>query len=150
MIPKKASGHAPTSVACLMKIAVHPMKSTLTAVALLLAAQLAAIPTLAAGQAENLRCEYRENPLGLDELTPRLSWQMKADERGQRQVNERLMKLEDEAEQLAPAPAGGEAVRAESLPAALRLGGGETRRQFHFEILRHLPSGELVPIYRTG
>ena len=27
-------------------------------------------------QAVNLRCEYRENPLGLDDLRPRFSWQL--------------------------------------------------------------------------
>jgi len=36
----------------------------------------------------HLRCEYRENPLGIDVLKPRLSWQLKAlssTERGQKQ-----------------------------------------------------------------
>ena len=35
----------------------------------------------------NLRCEYIENPLGIDALHPRLSWQLRAgEERGQRQT----------------------------------------------------------------
>ena len=35
---------------------------------------------------QNLRCEYLENPLGIDVLAPRLSWSLQADERGQRQT----------------------------------------------------------------
>jgi alpha-L-rhamnosidase len=35
---------------------------------------------------ERLRCEYRDNPLGIDVTAPRLSWIVKADERGQRQT----------------------------------------------------------------
>ena len=29
-----------------------------------------------------LRCEYRENPLGIDVRAPRLSWQLDSQERG--------------------------------------------------------------------
>ncbi len=35
---------------------------------------------------ENLRCEYLENPLGIDETAPRLSWTLQSDRRGQRQT----------------------------------------------------------------
>jgi alpha-L-rhamnosidase len=34
----------------------------------------------------NLRCEYRANPLGLDTVPPRLSWQLQSDRRGARQT----------------------------------------------------------------
>lgn len=34
----------------------------------------------------NLRCEYRENPLGIDVLQPRLSWQLVTDRQGARQT----------------------------------------------------------------
>lgn len=34
----------------------------------------------------NLRCEYRANPLGLDVVAPRLSWQLQSDQRGARQT----------------------------------------------------------------
>ena len=37
-------------------------------------------------QAQNLRCEYRANPLGIGEAQPRLSWQLQAAERGQGQT----------------------------------------------------------------
>lgn len=37
-----------------------------------------------------LRCEYRENPLGLDETRPRLTWRMESDERDQRQTAYRI------------------------------------------------------------
>ena len=33
-----------------------------------------------------LRCEYRSNPLGVDVLQPRLSWQLQTDRRGARQT----------------------------------------------------------------
>lgn len=33
-----------------------------------------------------LRCEYRVNPLGIDEAQPRLTWRMESAERGQRQT----------------------------------------------------------------
>lgn len=34
----------------------------------------------------NLRCEYFVNPLGIDTLKPRLSWELRSDERGQKQT----------------------------------------------------------------
>jgi alpha-L-rhamnosidase len=34
----------------------------------------------------NLRCEYLKNPLGIDVATPRLSWIIKSDQRGQKQT----------------------------------------------------------------
>ena len=34
----------------------------------------------------NLRCEYQTNPLGLDTLPPRLSWQLQSHRRGARQT----------------------------------------------------------------
>ena len=36
-------------------------------------------------KAENLRCEYRVNPLGIDILEPRLTWTLSSDQRGQKQ-----------------------------------------------------------------
>ena len=39
----------------------------------------------------NLRCEYISNPIGMDELSPRLSWQMKKDARGSRQTAYRIL-----------------------------------------------------------
>jgi alpha-L-rhamnosidase len=38
-----------------------------------------------------LRCEYRENPLGIDETKPRLSWRVESRERGQRQTAYQLL-----------------------------------------------------------
>ena len=37
-------------------------------------------------QMEDLKCEYRVNPLGLDTPQPRLSWRLESAERGQRQT----------------------------------------------------------------
>jgi len=39
----------------------------------------------------NLTCEYRINPLGIDVLEPRLSWQLESDERGARQSAYRIL-----------------------------------------------------------
>ena len=36
--------------------------------------------------AVNLRCEYRSNPLGIDSLAPRLSWELRASRNGERQT----------------------------------------------------------------
>jgi len=56
--------------------------STLLAVlSLSLSAQAA--PAL---QVSHLRCEYKENPRGIDAARPRLSWQLQSDTRGQRQT----------------------------------------------------------------
>ena len=49
------------------------MKHTLILLAALLLAPQA---SLHAADAENLRCEYVENPLGIDTLRPRLSWKL--------------------------------------------------------------------------
>jgi alpha-L-rhamnosidase len=39
----------------------------------------------------NLRCEYLVNPLGVDVVTPRLSWKLESDQRGQMQSAYRLL-----------------------------------------------------------
>jgi len=54
-------------------------------------AMLLYIPTAAADDVTNLRCEYRDNPLGIDAAKPRLSWTMnagtqKTEARGQKQT----------------------------------------------------------------
>ena len=36
--------------------------------------------------AVNLRCEYRNNPLGIDSLAPRLSWELRTSRNGERQT----------------------------------------------------------------
>jgi alpha-L-rhamnosidase len=35
---------------------------------------------------DRLRCEYLENPLGIDEILPRLSWIVTSESRGQKQT----------------------------------------------------------------
>jgi len=42
-------------------------------------------------EAQDLRCEYRENPMGIDASAPRLSWQLQSKERGQRQTAYRIL-----------------------------------------------------------
>ena len=44
-----------------------------------------------------LRCEYLVNPVGLDELQPRLSWAVESDQRGQKQTAYRILVASDEA-----------------------------------------------------
>jgi len=48
----------------------------------------------------HLRCEYLVDPLGLDERTPRLSWQLDSDRRGARQTAYRLL-VSSSAERIA-------------------------------------------------
>src|SRR6266404_9822461 len=43
-------------------------------------------PVLAGTALANLRCEYLENPQGIDAARPRLSWVLDSTERGQRQT----------------------------------------------------------------
>jgi len=42
-------------------------------------------------QVQSLRCEYLENPLGIDTSAPRLSWQIESKERGQKQTAYRIL-----------------------------------------------------------
>ena len=46
---------------------------------------------LEAAQVEDLRCEYRVNPLGIDSLKPSLSWALTSDRRGERQSAYQLL-----------------------------------------------------------
>ncbi len=59
--------------------------------ALLLAAKFATLVSAVGVEVDHLRCEYRENPLGLDAAAPRLNWQMRLDERGQCQTAYRIL-----------------------------------------------------------
>ena len=45
----------------------------------------------------NLTCEYRNNPLGIDILRPRLSWQLESEPRGTRQTAYRILAAASEA-----------------------------------------------------
>ena len=67
------------------------MKLSKKCAAFVCAIQLTAFSCWAGVSVEKLRCEYRENPLGIDALTPRLCWQMQSTERGQRQTAYRVL-----------------------------------------------------------
>jgi len=45
-----------------------------------------AVKAFAGLEAEQLRCEYLDNPLGIDARQPRLSWTLESSERGQKQT----------------------------------------------------------------
>ena len=63
------------------------MKHRNTHTGLILAALLLApLAALQAADVVNLRCEYRENPLGIDSPKPRLSWINESTQRGERQT----------------------------------------------------------------
>lgn len=47
---------------------------------------LASLDTLQAAKVRDLRCEYRENPLGIDAVQPRLSWVIESNLRGEGQT----------------------------------------------------------------
>src|SRR6185369_12610934 len=46
----------------------------------------AVFSALAGLEVEKLRCEYLKNPLGIDTASPRLSWILDSDERGEKQT----------------------------------------------------------------
>jgi alpha-L-rhamnosidase len=46
----------------------------------------------------NLTCEYRNNPLGIDVLQPRLSWHLESDQRGTRQTAYRILAAASETD----------------------------------------------------
>lgn len=48
----------------------------------------------------DLRCEYLDNPMGIDSVEPRLSWRLSSEERGQKQVAYRIL-VASTAEKLA-------------------------------------------------
>jgi alpha-L-rhamnosidase len=47
---------------------------------------------------EKLKCEYQETPMGLEVLNPRLSWQMKATNRGAKQSAYQILVADNEAD----------------------------------------------------
>ena len=49
------------------------------------------LSTLAIGAVDCLRCENQDNPLGIESVTPRLSWQINSVERGRRQTAYRVL-----------------------------------------------------------
>ena len=64
-----------------------------------------------------LRCEYLENPLGIDATQPRLSWIVESNERGQKQTAYQIIVAGSAADGRAQGDSD-----VERLPAVLRLG----------------------------
>lgn len=54
--------------------------------------------------ATDLRCEYRVNPLGIEELKPRLSWAVRSEQRGQKQTAYQIQVAGSEEKLLAGTP----------------------------------------------
>ncbi len=73
-------------------------KSKLTCLCLLW--QLSLLDGLASMTALHLRCEYRNNPHGIDEVSPRLTWRVESDERGAKQSAYQIL-VASSAERLA-------------------------------------------------
>ncbi|MCX6880244.1 MAG: hypothetical protein NTW21_41535 [Verrucomicrobia bacterium] len=71
---------------------------------------LSCIAAASAVEVTNLRCEYRENPMGIDALRPRLSW--KIEERGQN-AGRALANSEKPGEALTGMAVGNSEVRGE-------------------------------------
>src|SRR5580698_6310302 len=55
-----------------------------------------AASSLAALTPKNLECEYHVNPLGIDALPPRLTWQLQSDDRDQHQTAYEILVAGDE------------------------------------------------------
>lgn len=49
-------------------------------------AMLSNLSVASGADVTNLRCEYRDNPLGIDAATPRLSWVIQSSKRGEMQT----------------------------------------------------------------
>ncbi len=71
----------------------QPMKSIISSVLLAFGVLLANAPATTAGalRPTDLRCEYRQDPQGLDIKEPRLSWLPVSDRRGERQTAWQLL-----------------------------------------------------------
>jgi alpha-L-rhamnosidase len=70
----------------------NQLTSFLTPKIPILALLICALPLLAADlEPEALRCEYLRDPRGIDIVEPRLSWQLEADSRGQRQTGYQIL-----------------------------------------------------------
>lgn len=82
-----------------MKQHICSRRSRLTIILLFVSLAWANLPTrtLAALQPVALRCEYRANPLGIDETQPRLTWRVESRERGQRQMAYQILVASTEA-----------------------------------------------------
>ena len=69
----------------------HHITRRLAACLLIATAMLSSLPAARSADVTGLRCEYRDNPLGIDAAKPRLSWKIEAGDqrsevRGQRQT----------------------------------------------------------------
>ena len=64
----------------------------------LIAAAFAVMPdtAMAAAAVANLRCEYLENPLGIDATRPRLNWIIESDQRAWKQTAYQALVAESE------------------------------------------------------
>ena len=73
--------------------------SSIAPITVLAALALLAHPTPAPAALKPvaLRCEYRVNPLGIDETEPRLTWRVESPERGERQTAYQILVASSEA-----------------------------------------------------
>src|ERR1035441_365247 len=55
------------------------------------------LPALANLSPDRLRCEYLDNPLGIDTLQPRLSWVLESKERAEKQTAYQILAASSEA-----------------------------------------------------
>src|SRR5260221_14227246 len=84
-----------------IKVAVPKAANTMTTSARILMATVCfsacELSRASQAQPQALRCEYRVNPLGIDEAQPRLTWRIESNERGQRQTAYRILVASSEA-----------------------------------------------------
>lgn len=62
------------------------MRTRIATMAILMGAACQCWAGVSGVSLDNLRCEYRKNPLGIDATRPRLSWVLQSDQRGQKQT----------------------------------------------------------------
>src|SRR5450755_101178 len=91
----------------------------------------------ASGDPMHLRCEYRENPLGIDQRTPHLSWQSDNTERNWRQTAyEVLVASNDESLRAGKVDIwdSGKVDSAESVGITYRGPAPQSRRRYYWKV----------------
>src|ERR1700721_834763 len=95
------------------------------------------LPSTAFAAPHPLRCEYLENPLGIDKASPHLSWQSDGPERNWRQVSYEIL-VASSAELLragkADIWASGKITSAESVGIVYRGPALESRRRYYWKV----------------
>ena len=95
-----------------------------------------------------LKCEYATNPLGIDQLEPRLSWELQSDQQGQRQTAYQVLvasSLENLQNNRGDIWDTGEIESAQSVQIMYRGKPLESRRRYYWKVRIRDKDGSLSP-----